>query len=353
MSRFFLFFSLLFTLSLSQPLFAQNSTEEAKKLFKDGEKEYKKNNYSKAVQLWKSAYEKKPLPLLLYNIAQATEKQGNAEEAIAYYEQYLATNPTDAGVRKSVEESLAALKKKVRSTKLLKISQENALLSIDDGPPMKPPTELSLTLGTHRLLVQKEGFADKNFTVDFTTNNNDPIEVILEPLQFVISLSNLPKRSVIFVDGTLVTGPELSISYGTHTLSIQAPGYKPYNVSLDVKTNDSLTLALEREDKKPFNLPVSPAVLGASALSAGSFTVGLLFSRQAALQFALLEAQPELRTEENISRGEAAVRNANIFYVLSLLSAGGAAVLHTKPAVLFGVLPHSQGAMAVFTFVQP
>lgn len=77
----------------------QPSPEEmaaAKQHFDTGAKFFQEGNYSAARAEFQAAYDLSKLTPLLFNLARAAEKQGQKDDALRYYDQYLASNPTDA-----------------------------------------------------------------------------------------------------------------------------------------------------------------------------------------------------------------------------------------------------------------
>jgi tetratricopeptide (TPR) repeat protein len=81
---------------------------EAERLAREGLAAYEAGRYAEAVEKFHSAYALTPAPLLLYNLAQAHRLAGECSQAVTYYEQFLATNPSGDPAEYS-RESLAAL----------------------------------------------------------------------------------------------------------------------------------------------------------------------------------------------------------------------------------------------------
>lgn len=72
------------------PARADEATEQARKLNDAGDIHYNAGEYQLAIASYEKAYEKKAVPLLLYNIAQAYRLWGKPAEAADYYRKYLA-----------------------------------------------------------------------------------------------------------------------------------------------------------------------------------------------------------------------------------------------------------------------
>jgi tetratricopeptide (TPR) repeat protein len=79
--------------------------------FEAGEKAFKAGDFPTAITAYQAAYEAKPLPGFLFNIAQCHRHLGNHEEAVTFYRRYLALNPETPN-RAVVEELIAEEQKK-------------------------------------------------------------------------------------------------------------------------------------------------------------------------------------------------------------------------------------------------
>lgn len=78
--------------------------DAAKRHFDSGRLFYDKGNYAAARAEFDAAYQLSHYPVLLYNLANTAEKQGEIPAAVRYYEEYLKTNPDDAdAVRTKLE----------------------------------------------------------------------------------------------------------------------------------------------------------------------------------------------------------------------------------------------------------
>lgn len=78
----------------SQPTAASESDEElAKRYFTLGQELYNRSDYAGALVQFEQSYKYAQKPALLFNIARCHESLGHPDEAIEYYERYMATNP--------------------------------------------------------------------------------------------------------------------------------------------------------------------------------------------------------------------------------------------------------------------
>jgi tetratricopeptide (TPR) repeat protein len=105
-TRLLCLLSTLFLLTLQ----AHADKALAREHFKKGLSAYHLENYDKAIEEFRTAFEAEPDPVFLYNIAQAYRLSGRPEEAIKHYQKYLKLSP-DAPHREDVEARIAELKK--------------------------------------------------------------------------------------------------------------------------------------------------------------------------------------------------------------------------------------------------
>ena len=85
---------------------------EARRHYEEGTKAYNLGEYPRAIAEFKAAYNAKPDPLLLYNIAQSFRLGGDAAQALFFYRSFLRNMP-EASNRKEVEGRIRTLEKQV------------------------------------------------------------------------------------------------------------------------------------------------------------------------------------------------------------------------------------------------
>src|SRR5689334_15390066 len=78
---------------------------EAKQFYEEGTKYYNLGDFPKAIDLNKKAYEAKPDPVLLYNIAQSYRFLNDFRQAVFFYKSFLRNMP-NAPNRAKVEEHI-------------------------------------------------------------------------------------------------------------------------------------------------------------------------------------------------------------------------------------------------------
>jgi tetratricopeptide (TPR) repeat protein len=98
--------------------------------YRAGEDYHRRGKYQQAVAEYQAAYDLAPLPLLLFNIAQAYRLGGDKRNALSYYERYLAAEPDG---RSATQASLHA--EALRKA----IAMEEAQRPPPEPPPPEPP----------------------------------------------------------------------------------------------------------------------------------------------------------------------------------------------------------------------
>lgn len=93
-----------------------DDVESARQHYTQGSKDFDLGLYDKAVQEYMAAYDAKPDPALLYNIAQAHKLAGHPAEAIRFYKTYLSRVP-DAPNADEVHVKIEELQKAIEQQK--------------------------------------------------------------------------------------------------------------------------------------------------------------------------------------------------------------------------------------------
>ncbi len=86
---------------------------EAKRHYEEGTKAFNLGEFARAISEFKTTYNAKPDPLLLYNIAQSYRLAGDASQALFFYKSFLRNMP-GATNRKEVEAQVRKLEKQLQ-----------------------------------------------------------------------------------------------------------------------------------------------------------------------------------------------------------------------------------------------
>lgn len=135
----------------------------AAKLYGEGVGLFKQKQYLPAAEKFSAAFALDPSSILLYNLARAREENGDADEAVDHYREYLKRYP-QAEDRAAVEQRvriLEAVSRKARQGRLLVSGlPAGARVLMDGGAPLyaQPAEGWALDPGEHELRIEpREG----------------------------------------------------------------------------------------------------------------------------------------------------------------------------------------------------
>ncbi len=237
----------------------------------EGRKRFARGDYEAAIEEFKAAFDIKPKPAALFNIAKSFEKMTRYEEAIDHYQQYLDLDPT-ATDRSDVEETIKRLKKSIRERfQELSVSSDppGADIYLDDrntGLQGQTNFRFKVTPGPHTLYLDLNGFDpvkrdfvmpdDKPLALDFKMKK-------LENVGFLdIKVSKDGAR--IFVDGAIVglspyREPK-AVTAGKHQVQVELMGHDRWVGDFDVGRDQTVTALAQLEE---YHAPVSDDTLSA------------------------------------------------------------------------------------------
>jgi len=160
---------------------ATASAQEARELFLQGQAAYETGDYDTAVSNWERAYEMDPRPLLQYNLAQAYERLGHLDRAVAAYRIYVENTPGDDPRAQNARARIASLEQRVGNTSILLTGGvEGAAILVDgeDRGRLPHPDPLRVEPGSHRVVVRAEGHED--FVSVVAVSAGQSVEVAVE-----------------------------------------------------------------------------------------------------------------------------------------------------------------------------
>ncbi len=115
-----------------------SATEQAKQHYETGSKQYDLGHWDDAIREYETAYELRPDPNFLYNLAQAYRRKGDAKRALDLYRNYLVKTPKTP-LRAEIEERIKTLQKQIDEANSAKPAPEPAATPI--VPPPSPPMD--------------------------------------------------------------------------------------------------------------------------------------------------------------------------------------------------------------------
>lgn len=160
------------------------SAQEARELFTQGQAAYETGDYDTAVARWERAYELDPRPLLQYNLAQAYERLGFLDRAVAAYRVYVENTPGEDARAQNARARIASLETRLtRTSILLTGGVEGARVTIDgeDRGLLPHPDPFRVEPGSHRIVVRAEGYED--FVSSVAVSGGQAAELAVEMRQ--------------------------------------------------------------------------------------------------------------------------------------------------------------------------
>jgi len=201
---------LMIIVMMAFSLFAQtpeeSQKEEAKKHFELGKAYYKQSEYNKAIEEFQKAYSLYAHSVILYNIAQAYEKEGNIPMALRFFREYLRASP-NADDKNIILISIQNLEKKLQEKGIQQVgiysTPSEADVAINGKVMGKTPFAIELKPGKYTLSLTKKGYMpidkefvvspDKSLELDFSLNEMN----IEQPKPPVVTAEKVEKKEPI------------------------------------------------------------------------------------------------------------------------------------------------------------
>lgn len=160
------------------------SAQSARELFLEGQNAYELGRYEDAVEAWEAAYAAEARPALKWNLAQAYERLGRIDDAIASLEVYLADAGDDAALAERAQHRLEALQSRRDRTRLTIVGGPAGGEVRVDGVSVGTlpiPEPVRVEPGDHAVEVIAEGFDPFRSNVSVTAGATVTIEVEMGP----------------------------------------------------------------------------------------------------------------------------------------------------------------------------
>jgi hypothetical protein len=252
---------------------------EAYKLhMENGVKLYNDRNYPAAVAEFRAAYEARPNPNPLVNVALCEKALFHYPKAIAALETALARHgeAMDAGDKKAAEDAIREMRA-LLGTVVVTTKPAGATLIVDgeELPAGAGDKPLLLGPGAHKIEARAEGFAtkEKRFTVASGQTQEVSVELAAEKGTLIIEASD-PRMSISVDQHPMGTGKWTGLlPPGTHLVQVQGPGGEPYEAQVLVVAGKDVTV---RPGAGPAKPPATPVRRGLYVLATGSILFPLV-----------------------------------------------------------------------------
>ncbi len=238
---------LLLALLAALPAFADNTADESDIAFSLGNAHYARREYEPALSQYFLSYRLVPNRNVLFNIARCYESISRFDEAYRYFHD-LSVDPTlPAADAQEVKAALARLAPRVALVKVTSTPPgADVFLDREDlGSRGKTPQTVAVSPGTHEVVVKLGGHEPASAKVSVGRGREATAPLSLTPIVGTAALAGTPEGAVVRESAE---GPELGrlparllLAPGQHLLVVQAQGFLPSQVLVDVKARETTT----------------------------------------------------------------------------------------------------------------
>lgn len=230
---------------------AQDDEARARQLFLEGAEHYAAEEYAAAAESFAASHAIRPVPVVLFNLAQALRFAGHPGAALRAFEAYLvAEDDPGASRRQAVEAAIAELQGEVGSVQLALTPDQPVSLTVDgleievDG---RQP--FAVGPGTHELRITAEGREPIVRSVEVTSGRTAVVRLRLGALPATLAVASATEGARVTLNGEpLGDAPiEDQVDSGEHTLVITAPGHERLERVITLAPGETLRLDLDLE----------------------------------------------------------------------------------------------------------
>lgn len=169
--------------AVAQDKQGEESTKKVLELIREGNKQYENEKYETAYESYTEAYELYPDPAILVRLGKTAEKLGKKRAAANYYGKYIEANPKDQTAQQ-LKKRLPELKKGLAP--LIKVTSTPDGASVyfgeatEDNKIGETPVESEATAGTVTVIIEKDGYATVERSLDVSEGSTTELPVELK-----------------------------------------------------------------------------------------------------------------------------------------------------------------------------
>lgn len=235
---------------------ADNTADEADVAFSRGVAAYTRRDYEGALSAYFLSYRLVPNRNVLFNIARCYEALDRPDEAYRYWHDLFVDPTLPADDRKDVKAALLRLSPQVALISVATTPSEGELFidREDLGSRGRTPRSVAVKPGAHTVIVKAEGYRPAQQKVTAVKGREAKVTLELTRVVGTVELTGTPVGAVV---RETADGPELgrlpatlSLPPGQRLLLVQAPGFLPQQVLLEVKA-DAVASAKVALPEKP------------------------------------------------------------------------------------------------------
>lgn len=234
---------------------ADNTADEADIAFSRGVAAYTKRDYEGALSNYFLSYRLVPNRNVLFNIARCFEALNRQDEAYRYWHDLSVDATLPADDRRDVKAALARLAPQVALLTVTASPVEGELFidREDLGGRGKTPQTVAVKPGPHLVLLKAEGFRPAQAKVTAVKGREAKVSLELTRIVGTVEVAGTPAGAVV---RETADGPELgrlpatlSLPPGQRLFLVQAPGFLPQQVLVDVKADAVVTAKVTLPEK--------------------------------------------------------------------------------------------------------
>ncbi len=238
-------------------------TAEARRHFQSGVKLYRDANYPGALAEFEAAYELKPGPSSLQNVAlsqKALFRYGEAADTLKLLlERHGAELSEDE--RRAMRLAVEELEGLIGSV-LVTVEPANARVTINGQlvPPEQRGKRLRVNVGEHTVVAEAPGYTRATKTFRIAGGQNDvPVVLALEPTGGFVEVTAEDPEAVIAIDGKPLARGRFSGPLSPdeeHLVQVYREGYEPFEQSVNVELGKTLLIRAPRGERIEGSEPV-------------------------------------------------------------------------------------------------
>ncbi len=247
--------ALLLALALTAPAWADNTADEADVAFDLGNRAYAKRDYGGALASYFLSYRLVPNRNVLFNIARCYEALDKLDEAYRYWNDLYVDPSLPEADKGDVKAALRRLAPKVALVTITS-TPPGAELFVDRkdlGSRGQTPQTIAVSPGAHTLLLELPGYQPASVKVSVARGKEAKQAATLERIVGTVTLTGTPEGAVVRETGD---GPALgqlpatlSFPPGQRLLVVQAPGFLPQQLLVEVQAHGAFTAKVALTEK--------------------------------------------------------------------------------------------------------
>lgn len=236
---------------------AQPAAEEAaRRHFQSATALYEAGDYELALTEFQAAYDAKPHPTVLRNVAATQERLRLYPDAIRTLERFLA-EATGAALRTdraAIEAHLVGLRSLVGRVEVV-LAEPGFAIEVEGRAagisPLRDPVEVPL--GTRTVVARREGYEPESVQVRVQGGGTSRVELHPVARMAHLTVDAGAPHAVVSVDGAPAMPAPWSnaVMHGRHTVRVTAPGRRPSSLRVDLAPGAERSLVVQLEAGGP------------------------------------------------------------------------------------------------------